>query len=60
MNRNPLPDRVTGLPVWRPHPARSAFEEMEDVGLCEDPGEGRLRFPFRSGGAMGPAELAPD
>jgi hypothetical protein len=28
--------------------------------VCEDPGEGRLRFPFRSGGAMGPAELAPD
>jgi hypothetical protein len=28
--------------------------------VCEDPGEGRLRFPFRSGGAMGPAERAPD
>jgi hypothetical protein len=28
--------------------------------VCEDPGEGRLRFPYPSGGAMGPAERAPD
>jgi hypothetical protein len=28
--------------------------------VCEDPGEGRLRFPFWSGGAIGPAELVPD
>ncbi len=29
---HPLPDRATGLPRLRPHPARSAFKRMRDVG----------------------------
>jgi hypothetical protein len=28
-----LPDRATGLPILRPHPARSALKKMRDVGL---------------------------
>ena len=32
-NTHLLPDRATGLPILRPHPARSALKKMRDVGL---------------------------